>query len=156
QWNVRRSELSMAVQLEYDRLMPAWERGEVRPAAGELEAARRAWEQDPARRAREQDTARQGWEQEGGLWEVWERKRAGRLAARETGLAWGHTVDRSGTIHTFRFQRSLLLPGAIMALASAAACFALAVAGPLSGWSPDVGMSKGDEIWAIGVCLLCL
>ena len=43
-WNVPRSELSMAAQLEYDRLRPAWERGETRPAAGELEAARLAWE----------------------------------------------------------------------------------------------------------------
>jgi hypothetical protein len=42
-----------------------------------------------------------------------------------------------------------------MALAFAAVSFALAVAGPLSGWSPDLGMSKGDEIWAIGVGLLC-
>jgi hypothetical protein len=45
-WNVPRSELSMAAQLEYDRLRPAWERGEARPAAGELEAARLAWEQE--------------------------------------------------------------------------------------------------------------
>ncbi len=43
-WNVPRSELSMAAQLEYDRLRPAWERGEARPAAGQLEAARLAWE----------------------------------------------------------------------------------------------------------------
>jgi len=43
-WNVPRSELSMAAQLEYDRLRPAWERGETRPTAGELEAARLAWE----------------------------------------------------------------------------------------------------------------
>lgn len=27
QWNVPRDELSMTAQLEYDRLMPAWERG---------------------------------------------------------------------------------------------------------------------------------
>jgi hypothetical protein len=155
QWNVPRSELSMAAQLEYDRLMPAWERGEVRPAAGELEAARRAWEQDTARQAREQDTARQADERDG-LLAVWERKRAEKLAARETGLAWGHRVDRSGTIHTFRFQRGLLIFGAVMVLAFAAAFFALAVAGPLSGWSPDVGMSKGNEIWAIGAGLLCL
>jgi DivIVA domain-containing protein len=44
--NVPRSELSMAAQLEYDRLRPAWERGDARPAAGELEAARLAWEQE--------------------------------------------------------------------------------------------------------------
>jgi hypothetical protein len=136
----------MAAQLEYDRLMPAWERGEVRPAAGELEAARLAWEQDTARQADERD----------GLLAVWERKRAEKLAARETGLAWGHRVDRSGTIHTFRFQRGLLIFGAVMVLAFAAAFFALAVAGPLSGWSPNVGMSKGNEIWAIGAGLLCL
>lgn len=43
-WNVPRSELSLAAQLEYDRRRPAWERGETRPAAGELEAARLAWE----------------------------------------------------------------------------------------------------------------
>jgi DivIVA domain-containing protein len=43
-WNVPRGELSIAAQLEYDRLRPAWERGETRPAAGELEAARLAWE----------------------------------------------------------------------------------------------------------------
>jgi hypothetical protein len=153
QWNVPRSELSMAAQLEYDRLVPAWERGEVRPAAGELEAARLAWEQDPARQAR-QDTARQARQQEG-LWDVWERKRAEKLAARETGLAWGHTVDRSGTIHTFRFQRGLLIPGAIMALAFAATGFALAVAAPLSGWSPNLG-SKGDLIFAIVSFPLCL
>jgi len=153
QWNVPRSELSVAAQLEYDRLVPAWERGEVRPAAGELEAARLAWEQDSARQAQEQDTER-GWGAEGVL-PAWERKRAEKLAARETGLAWGHTVDRSGTIHTFRFQRGALLIGAIMALAFAATFFALAVAGPLSGWSPDVGISKGGEIWTIGVCLLC-
>ena len=30
-WNVPRSELSMTAQLEYDRLRPAWEQGEVRP-----------------------------------------------------------------------------------------------------------------------------
>jgi hypothetical protein len=41
--NLPRGDLSMAAQLEYDRLRPAWERGEVRPAAGELEAARLAW-----------------------------------------------------------------------------------------------------------------
>jgi hypothetical protein len=154
QWNVPRSELSMAAQLEYDRLMPAWERGEVRPAAGELEAARLAWEQDAARLAREQDAARQPGELEG-AWPSWERKRAERLAARETGLAWGHTVDRSGTIHTFRFQRGSLLVGAIMALACAAACFAVAVAAPLSGWSPNVG-DKGGEIQLIGLFLVGL
>jgi hypothetical protein len=49
-WNVPRSELSMAAQLEYDRLRPAWERGETRPAAGELEAARLAWEGSRTRR----------------------------------------------------------------------------------------------------------
>ena len=146
QWNVPRSELSMAAQLEYDRLMPAWERGEVHPAAGELEAARLAWEQVTARQAGELD----------GLLDVWERKRAEKFAARETGLAWGHRVDRSGTIHTFRFQRGVLIFGAVMGLALAAAFFALAVAGPLSGWSPDVGISTWDEIWVIGVCLLCL
>lgn len=43
-WNVPRSELSMAAQLEYDRLGPAWERGETWPAAAGLEATRRAWE----------------------------------------------------------------------------------------------------------------
>jgi DivIVA domain-containing protein len=43
-WNVPRSELSGAAQLEYDQLRPAWERGETRPTAGELEAARLAWE----------------------------------------------------------------------------------------------------------------
>jgi len=153
-WNVPRSELSVAAQLEYDELMPAWERGEVRPAAGELEAARLAWEQDAARRAEEQDAARQGWQGEG-LWYVWERKRAEKLAARETGLAWGHTVNRPGTIHTFRYQRGLLLPGAVMALAFAAASFALTVAAPLSGWSPDTG-SKGDEFWEIVIIPLLL
>ena len=45
-WNVPRSELSMTAQLEYDRLRPAWERGEVRLASEELEAARRAWERE--------------------------------------------------------------------------------------------------------------
>jgi hypothetical protein len=126
QWNVPRSELSVAAQLEYDRLVPAWERGEVRPAAGELEAARLTWEQDTARQARQQE----------GLWDVWERKRAEKLAARETGLAWGHTVDRSGTIHTFRFQRGLLIPGAIMALAFAATGFALALIIHAGSWLP--------------------
>ena len=43
-WNVPRSELSMAAQLEYDRLRLARERGGARPAAGELEAARLGWE----------------------------------------------------------------------------------------------------------------
>jgi DivIVA domain-containing protein len=43
-WNVPRSELSIAAQLEYDRLRVGWERGEARPVAGELEAARLAWE----------------------------------------------------------------------------------------------------------------
>ena len=33
QSNVPRSELSMAAQLEYDQIRPAWERGEARPAA---------------------------------------------------------------------------------------------------------------------------
>ena len=37
QWNVPRSELSMAAQIEYDRLRPAWERGEDRPTAEEAE-----------------------------------------------------------------------------------------------------------------------
>lgn len=45
-WNVPRGELSMLGQLEYDRLRPAWERGDARPAAGELEAARLSWEQE--------------------------------------------------------------------------------------------------------------
>ena len=44
--NVPRSELSMAAQLEYDRLRAAWEQGEARPAAGELEATRLAWEHE--------------------------------------------------------------------------------------------------------------
>ena len=44
--NVPRGELSMAAQLEYDRLRAAWEQGEARPAAGELEAARLAWEHE--------------------------------------------------------------------------------------------------------------
>ena len=47
-WNVPRRELSIAAQLEYDRLRPAWERGEVWPAVEDLEAARLAWEQEPA------------------------------------------------------------------------------------------------------------
>ena len=47
-WNVPRRELSMGAQLEYDRLRPAWERGEVWPAVEDLEAARLAWEQEPA------------------------------------------------------------------------------------------------------------
>ena len=42
QWNVPRSDLSMAGQLEYDRVGPAWARG-ARPAAGEVEAAPPAW-----------------------------------------------------------------------------------------------------------------
>jgi hypothetical protein len=46
QWNVPRSELSMAAQINYDRLRPAWERGEARPTAEEAEAARLAWEQE--------------------------------------------------------------------------------------------------------------
>jgi hypothetical protein len=46
QWNVPRSELSTAAQLEYDRLRPAWGRGEARPTAGEVEAARLAWERE--------------------------------------------------------------------------------------------------------------
>jgi hypothetical protein len=46
QWNVPRSELSTAAQLEYDRLRPAWGRGEARPAAREVEAARLAWERE--------------------------------------------------------------------------------------------------------------
>lgn len=45
-WNVPRGELSMAAQLEYDRLRPAWERGDARPAAEELEAARHSWERE--------------------------------------------------------------------------------------------------------------
>jgi len=48
-WNVPRSELSLAAQLEYDRRRPGWERGETRPATGELEAARLAWEASRAR-----------------------------------------------------------------------------------------------------------
>lgn len=47
-WNVPRSELSIDAQLEYDRLRPAWERGEVWPAVEDLEAARLTWEQEPA------------------------------------------------------------------------------------------------------------
>jgi hypothetical protein len=46
QWNVPRSELSMAAQIDYDRLRPAWERGEDRPTAEEVETARLAWEQE--------------------------------------------------------------------------------------------------------------
>src|SRR5690348_9273593 len=41
--NVPRSALSMAAQLEYDRLRPAWERGEAMPA----------WDREAARLARE-------------------------------------------------------------------------------------------------------
>ena len=41
--NVPRSALSMAAQLEYDRLRLAWERGEAMPA-WDGEAARLAWE----------------------------------------------------------------------------------------------------------------
>lgn len=88
-------------------------------------------------------------------WLAWERKRAERLAARETGLAWGHTVDRSGTIHTFLFERGELIILGITILAFAAAFFGLAIAGPLSGWSPDIDISKGDEIWTTAGGLLC-
>ena len=74
---------------------------------------------------------------------------------RDASLASRHAVDPSGTTHTFRFHRGLHLTGGILALAIGAACLALAVAFPLSGWSPDIG-SKGDEIWIIGSALLCI
>jgi hypothetical protein len=50
--NLPRDDLSLAAQLEYDRLRPAWERGEPRPA-WDREAARLAWE-------RTHDRKRQG------------------------------------------------------------------------------------------------
>jgi hypothetical protein len=84
QSNVPRSELSMAAQLEYDQLRPAWERGEARPAAEELEAARLAWEAEhpfAARLAWEAEhpfAARLAWEAEHPFatskecWKAWE------------------------------------------------------------------------------------
>jgi hypothetical protein len=77
--NVPRSELSMAAQLEYDRLRPAWERGEAWPAAEELEAARLAWERGEARPAAEElEAVRLAWEVEHPYaaaeecWKAWE------------------------------------------------------------------------------------
>jgi hypothetical protein len=72
-------------------------------------------------------------------------KRDSRLAAR-------HTVDRSETTHTFRLQRGLLLPCGIVVLAFAAACLGLALAAPLSGWSPSVG-DKGGEVQLVGLAV---
>jgi DivIVA domain-containing protein len=43
--NLPRGDLSMAAQLEYDRLRPAWEREEARPG-WDPEAARLAWERE--------------------------------------------------------------------------------------------------------------
>ena len=74
---------------------------------------------------------------------------------RDSLAAARHTVDRSGTTHTFRLQRGLLLAGGIVALAFGVACLGLAVAAPLTAWSPNVG-SKGDEILVIGLGFLCL
>lgn len=74
---------------------------------------------------------------------------------RDSLAAARHAVDRSGTTHTFRLQRGLLLAIAIVVLAFAIACLGLAVADPLSGWSPNVG-SKVDEVWVIGGGFLCL
>lgn len=74
---------------------------------------------------------------------------------RDSWAAARHAVDRSGTTHTFRLQRGLLLACGIVAVAFGAACLGLAVAAPLTAWSPDVG-GKGDEVWAIGLGLLCL
>lgn len=70
-------------------------------------------------------------------------------------VAGRHAVDRSGTTHTFRLQRGLLLAGGIVALAFGVTCLGLAVAAPLTAWSPNVG-GKGDEVWAIGLGFLCL
>jgi hypothetical protein len=74
---------------------------------------------------------------------------------RDSLAAARHAVDRSGTTHTFRLQRGLLLGGGIVALAFGVACLGLAVAAPLTAWSPNVG-GKGDEVWTIGWGFLCL
>lgn len=82
-----------------------------------------------------------------------------RLAAaerkRDASLGRRHAVNRSGTTHTFRFHRGLHLIVGILALAMGAASLALAIAAPLTAWSPNVG-GKGDEIWAIGLGLVCV
>jgi hypothetical protein len=75
-------------------------------------------------------------------------KRDARAAAR-------HAVDRSESTHTFRLQRGLLLASGIAVMVGSAACLGLAVAAPLSGWSSRIG-SKGDEVWAVALGLLCL
>ncbi len=74
---------------------------------------------------------------------------------RDSLAAARHAVDRSETTHTFRLQRGLLLAGGIVVLAGSAACLGLAVAAPLTAWSPRIG-GKGDEVWAVGLGVLCL
>jgi hypothetical protein len=66
-----------------------------------------------------------------------------------------HAVDRSETTHTFRVQRGLFLASGIAAVAFGIACLALAVAAPLSGWSPSVG-NKGDAVLLVGMDVPCL
>lgn len=124
QWNVPRSELSMAAQLEYDRLRPAWERGEARPAAGELEAARLASEQ---------------------------------FAARRAGLARRHKVDRSGTIHTFRYMRGFhLVVGIVVVVFGVGLIIGTwaAVAYPSSSWAQGASISTWNVIWPNALGLL--
>lgn len=74
---------------------------------------------------------------------------------RDSLLAARHTVNRSETTHTIRLQRGLLLLSGIVVLAGAAACFGVALAAPLSGWSPSVG-SKGGEVELVGLGVLTL
>ncbi len=62
---------------------------------------------------------------------------------RDSLVAARHAVDRSGTTHTFRLQRGLLLACGIVVLAFGVACLGLAVADPLTGWSPNVGCRAG-------------
>jgi Septum formation len=74
---------------------------------------------------------------------------------RDSLLAARHTVDRGGTTHTIRLQRGLLLFFGIVVLAAAAAGFGVALAAPLSGWSPSVG-SKGGEVELVGLGVLAI
>jgi len=117
----------MVAQLEYDRLRPAWEQGEARPAAGELEAARLAWEQE------------------------WAPKRDSGPAIRHAVDRSGTTHT-----FRYRRGFHLLLGTPVVVLAVGwLAGLTAALADPSSSWARgDGGVSRWDSIWASAVGLL--
>jgi hypothetical protein len=100
-----RSDLSMAAQLEYDRLKPAWERGEI---AGLVPPH----DLEPALLQRGSEVV---------------RRRRSRVVR--------HTVDMSGTRHIFRFHRGRHVTLGIICAAFGAAFLTGAAALPIFGWS---------------------